>query len=137
MIKKNKPITIFLLVAVIAIYGSIAYRSFYGNQKIEEVLNQMLHSDELLSVNYYKDSFKIDFYLKDPFGGRSFSTKGNNNPTIVKPIIINKDIKKDPMIPLKWPSLKYYGFVKNTVKKNGLYLVSFNNQLTKMKLGET
>ena len=136
MIKKNKPLTIFLLVAVVAIYGSILYRSFSGQQTIDEVSNQTHHQMNNLSVNYQKDSFKIDFYLKDPFKSEGFlnKTKYSESP-IVQPAKISpaKEIKKE-LIP-DWPAIKYYGFVKNRSNKKGLYLISVNHELTKMKLG--
>ncbi len=139
MIKKNKPVTIFLLVSVIAIYGVIIYRSFsVGNQKNEDVFGLSVKNNEMINVNYHKDSFKINSFLRDPFGSSGFSSINTNHSEIIdKPIILDKDhMIKDPT-PLIWPELKYFGYVKNKTRKKGLYLISVNNHLTKIKIGET
>lgn len=138
MIKKNKTLTIAMLLGVIAIYGTIAYKSVANKQLDVEQSNINGLDLNYSIVNYKKDNFEINGSIKDPFN----SKVSIRNSTIVKiqgptkPPVQNKKPVK-PIVK-QWPVIKYYGFVKNTsTKKKGLCLVRINHNLIKIQKGET
>lgn len=139
MIKKNKPVTIILLLAVASIYGTIIYRSFTSNTLIETGPSSNPMVTNVMATNYLKDSFKIDFFLNDPFNTKtnhiSFQKKIHNLPNNIG----NKKVGNLPPVknaPLKWPEVKYFGFVKNKQKNKGLSLISIDGQLLKVANGD-
>lgn len=146
MIKKNKVLTRLLLLGVIAIYGTIAYRS-YANKKMTEEQSQLVVNDLAFSpANYKKDVYTIDFDLTDPFrGGRvkprsravespdlnavntPYSRSGRNPQMIV------------PTMPktVNWPKVQYFGFVKKVSAEKRRCLLSIDGQLVKQEAGTT
>ncbi len=138
MIKKNKTLTIAMLIGVVVIYGTIIYKSLANKQLEAEQTGVNTLDLNYSIVNYKKDNFEIIDKINDPFKGRAFSENSSLciSNELPKPSV---QVKK-PLIPVitQWPDIKYYGFVKNTsVKKNGLCLVKIDQQLVKIQKGET
>ena len=136
MIKNNKVLTRVLLLVVAVIYGTIAYKSYAGQKIADENLASGNFVTNFMPVNYRKDTFNLEFPINDPFAGTYAFTKqnpnpmqqSNQNPALTK---FQQGIIKPPPVPIKWPEVKYLGFVKNTSKTNPLCLLSFDGGLVK------
>lgn len=109
--KKNKPVTIALLIAVIAIWGTIAYKIVQatGNNKI----NNINHIQKTDSGNtpLLLDDYTISDYTKDPFLDILTDTAAVPE-TIIKPA--PQPDKKPILIP------EYYGMIQNEKDKTAI-----------------
>lgn len=136
MIKKNKTLTIAMLISVVAIYGTIVYKSVANTQLEVDKSNVNVFDLNYNIVNYKKDDFEILNRVKDPFNGKIMPRNVAGIKSIEQPKLVVQN--KKPLKPIikQWPPIKYYGFVKNTSSKNkGLCLVTINHQLVKIQKG--
>lgn len=108
--KKNKPVTIALLIAVLVIWGTIAYKIVQatntGVTKIPPIPTRATNTTDQVSENY-----EIAEYTRDPF--LSIITDTATVPEVVQPTTPTPE-KKPIVIP------EYYGVVQNEKEKTAL-----------------
>lgn len=134
MIKKSKPLNIILLIVVVGIYGIIAFRSFnnaeINNQSFKEVSNfKMAHG----VLNYKKESYDLPLYINDPF---KINFEGTNltNSGIMHHLNFEQNSNGEIV---KWPTIKYFGFIKNSKKGRKLVLLKINKKTVKLTINES
>ncbi len=143
MIKKNKALTWMLLLVVVGIYATIAYKSYANKKLTEEHIQEYAPDLSFSPANYKKEDFKIDFQLNDPFRSSARIRKRNPAPETqnnYSPQISQRVRPQQPVTPpiaVKWPEIKYFGFVRNTEKPNSLCLLSINGELIKKEKSQS
>lgn len=121
MIKKR--LNSILLVCLLFIWGSVFYKYFIKKDapQVNSVVPQVVMNN--FTYNQAKDSFKLALVNNDPFRlSKSFAPRK-------KVVVAQKKRKPKTIIPLKWPKVAYYGFVKRDNAKTKLALVKVNGKL--------
>jgi hypothetical protein len=133
----KKKINIALILVVLALWGTVAYRTIHNcffSKKIivesESVTNEM----NLSQVN--KDTFLLEKIQRDPFLNTEtqspvavLNTIAQNSVVVRKPTT-NKPIPK-PKEVIIWPEIAYYGYIKDG---NGqIALIKVNAKLYRLK----
>lgn len=136
----KKQLNIILILVVLALWGTIAYKSIYRFFP-NEIDNPSITNSNL-SINLQKikkDTFALQPLNRDPFLDKSLQTEkkiiSTNNSNVVIP---KAKITKPPKVVVAkpipvWPTIAYYGYIKSYQKSEELVLVKINNQLEKMR----
>lgn len=133
----KKKINIVLIVVVIVLWGSVAYRSI--NQYFFP--NQVYLTNNYEQVNFdfkkvLKDTFQLENLSRDPFLQVNSSVNPKpfeiRNPKIcqIKPVVRKEKL---PPVPVEWPEISYYGYIKSINKNEELIMIKVNNKLHKVK----
>lgn len=128
----KKVLNSVLLVSVLSIWGYVLYSKVLGNGDSpvqEENVQNTANTSRIIK----KDSFILKANYRDPFLGKTIRIKPKNTTS---PIVSNKknvQISKKAIAEVKWPSIRYYGLIKNTSKKNsGTGLMSIDGKSHKI-----
>jgi hypothetical protein len=129
---KNKTFT-FILIAVV---GFVWFKVFV---RISSNISSDLPTPPQQRVlsNLKKitqpQAFELKANYRDPFSGCMGEKKAVSNTSInnlpPKPAPLIKE-----RIPVYWPSIKYYGFVRNTTSSTPRILVSIDGSMYKLKI---
>ncbi|GGI57738.1 hypothetical protein [Winogradskyella haliclonae] len=120
---KTKKKTYLLLVVVISVWGTIAYKiiAAYSEDMPEiNTPNLALHTD--YKLEYAKDTFSIQPLERDPFLG-----------TIYKPKAQSKSVVKKQKEVL-WKPIEYLGVIAN--ERDKIFIISIANKQTLFKTGQ-
>jgi len=132
----KKKINIALIIVVLALWGTVAYKA----------VSQYFFPKELLAVNdgqtnvrlnfsqIKKDVFQIENIQSVPFLNKREEPLTQN--VVVRDIISPPKINKPVIVPkpaVQWPAVYYYGYIKSKDKTEELILVKINNQLHKLR----
>ncbi len=137
MIKKNKVLTRVMIVVVVTIYGTIFYRSMSGPSVEDEISNGSQIAD-FSPYLYKKDSFSLELPLNDPFSKSDRYMMTQVARVTAAPVqsntVRNFVRGQVPLIAKEkvWPTIKYFGFIKNTEKNEKLSFLSINGKLLKI-----
>lgn len=119
----KKVMNVILLVFLIVIWGNIIIKfSFFNRTNIQSDFDMQKNTDFKM-VNTQKDTFKLDFNLKDPF-------KKEDDFIVKKKLMLKKKSNKKlkPKIEkLIWPQIKYLGFHKKVRSRAKLALLRINS----------
>lgn len=126
---------------VLALWGTVGYRAlnrqFSGNELIAGKENQKGN----ISINQIiKDTFKLEKLNRDPFLNKEFQTdlavprRVVSSYTPVKKVAAAVAPKADPT--LRWPALKYYGYIFSKERNEELVLLKIDSKLCKLKLND-
>jgi len=127
---------VIALLAVLLVWGYLMKSKFGFFETEDEYNSYSEYSITPLMKQYNKDTFELNLTAKDPFlGGKNFKVKSNSThnsqsrsrlkvQSISQPI---KDIKR-------WPSIAYFGYVKNRTKGKQACIVQINGSTFKMFL---
>ena len=92
--------------------------------------------------NYAKDTFELNLNPRDPFlGGKQFvqntniTTSNTNNISAPKNTNLGIDLK-NLKTSLKWPKIKYFGYVSNRNKKNPACVIQIDSRTYNMHKGD-
>lgn len=119
----KKQLNIVLSTLLLVIWGGVFYKYFIKKSTPQVNVIEPHVTLSNITYNQAKDSFKLASVNKDPFRlSRSYVTKK-------KPSLPKKIKKPKTIIPLKWPKVAYYGFVKRDNAKTKLALVKVNGKL--------
>lgn len=122
--KKNKPLTIALVIAVLAIWGTIAYKiaqaTNNGNKNIPTASIPVTDTNSRLPENY-----EIAEYTRDPF--LSIITDTATIPEVA--VSVAPAVEKKPLI-----IPEYYGVVQNEKEKTAL--IKIKGKLQFLHAGE-
>ena len=132
----KKRINIALLILVLALWGTVGYKSM--NQYFfpkEIALNDVQSNSTFNFSQIKKDTFNLEPIQKDPFLNKNNFNLNQN--TVVKKVYVQpKVINKPPVQPksiINWPSVSYYGYIKSKDKTEELILVKIDNELHKLR----
>ncbi|WP_299116366.1 hypothetical protein [uncultured Winogradskyella sp.] len=120
---KNKKKTYILLVVVISVWGTIAYKviSAYSEDMPEiNAPNLALNTD--YKLEYVKDTFSIQPLERDPFLGTVYKPKAQSN-------FVAKRQKK-----VLWKPIEYLGVIANG--KDKVFIISVASKQTLFKTGQ-
>ncbi len=116
---KNKPLTYILLIAVGFIWFKVFVR-IKSNLTQEELSGADGDRVELLQLPMSRDTFELAANYRDPFLSSSVKSKPQNTPGNELPLA---PVRKAPY---HWPSIRYFGLVKNTKSSKPLAIVKFD-----------
>ena len=127
---------IVAFIALILIWGLVIKNKFglFSNDTNLSVNNSY---DVPIKNNYLKDTFQLVLTGRDPFlnskikNSTNHSVKKQFNKTHVPQKKITPPIIKN----IKWPSIKYYGYVKNKTKGKQACLIKIESNLYQMHKG--
>lgn len=138
----KKKINIILLLVVLSLWGTVAWRSlknfFYQETEAENTtLYQSININKI-----QKDTFELKKIDRDPFLQKSIA---NLSPTNYKKPQ-KKTIKSNlshfykPTVkktePSNMPIMKYVGYIKSTQQKEEIVLLKINNNLKRCVIGK-
>ena len=136
MEKKIKHRILYITVA--CLWGVAIYRTYMNYSVDEEQLISESNSFKITPVNaYIKDSFELELPVRDPFLKSEWKSvveiQINNTNSNQK-----KSEEKIKPVPqeIKWPEIKYFGFVKNRQTNSTRCLVQIDNSTTQINKGE-
>ena len=120
---KNKKTTYILLVAVVALWGTIVYKFFSGGDEEFEVEYVKPKKQVHIPSSTMPDTFDVVANYRDPFFGKVYKKKQNTH-VVKKPLkqVKKKEEKKEPEIVVHWPRLDYRGLINSETKSVGLIL---------------
>jgi hypothetical protein len=134
---KNKPVTYFLIAAVIGLWGMIIYRVLTAvTQKDDDDAQQLIASPKETFDDYSipPDTSKLLLNYRDPFGivkqkdtvsaARKMPTAPNRPAESMKPAV-------------NWSFITYSGYIRNPNSRKLVALVNINGQTVTLIEGET
>jgi len=134
---KNKVITYILLVIVIGIWGRIIYSGFFLGPEEEEPNVSHYEPVQLDEENNAIEKVELIANYRDPFLGKG--TKHSKGP-ITRPLRSNKqnNKKEAPSIdkPISWPSINYYGLMKNVNSSDKIAIINIEKKQVLWREGE-
>jgi len=120
---KTKKKTYLLLVLVIAVWGTIAYKIIVAlNPEVPEVQPQAFVSNKNYKIETAIDTFSIATVNRDPFLG-TYTVK--KTP---------KSKAKPKVKPVQWMPITYHGSIKNG--ESQMFIVSINGKQQLLKKGQ-
>ena len=113
-----------MLVLVIAIWGTIAYKIVSAlNPELPEIQQQSFATNTNYKVDTKLDTFSIKTVNRDPFLGTLLKKK------------IKKTIKKKKSI--HWKPVTYQGIIKQNQTKQQIFIVTINGTQCLLKKGQS
>lgn len=137
----KKKINIVLIIAVLALWGTVGYRALnrqFTNSEMSLEKQNKLGNTTINQIN--KDTFNLEQIKRDPFLNQQFQPLVLNSRTVrphyktVKKTVALIVPKGDPN--LKWPSLSYHGYIGSKERNEDLVLLSIDSKLRKLKLND-
>jgi hypothetical protein len=134
---KSKGFT-YVLLAVVA----VVWYQVFVRVKSNFAVPDQLGNNPPRTLNFNKKilkprNFDLKADFRDPFLTGNLVQKlstpvdGQGQVEQVKPAPVPKKV-----IPISWPTIKYYGFVRNTSSKNPRAVISIDNYVFKLQAGE-
>ncbi|KLT68387.1 hypothetical protein AB674_18330 [Flavobacterium sp. ABG] len=136
----KKKINIILIIAVLALWGTVGYRTInrqFSSNEVSLENESQLKNITLNQIN--KDTFELEKINRDPFLNKQFQT----TPTVVTRKVISNyiPVKKTTaaVVPkidnsLKWPVLSYHGYIVSKERNEDLVLLKINSKLCRLRL---
>lgn len=122
---KTKKKTYVLLVLVLGVWGTFAYKLISGlNPDLPEFGNQQVMAVKDFRVNAKIDTFSVTITSRDPFLGIVTKKKPS-------------DIPKKKRSVISWKPVEYLGTVKGSEKGQQVFIVTINAQQYLLKKGQT
>ena len=122
---KNKTKTYILLIAVLGLWGTIAYKILTSlNPKLPEIQERELAVNFNPKGNTSIDTFSVKLMDRDPFLG-TLSSKSKPKVQITK---------KKPLSP--WIPISYQGVIKSQNPKEQVFVLSINGKGQLLKKGQ-
>ncbi len=133
----KKKINILLAAVVLGLWGTVMYkyvnRFFYSE-------NTLTLTEKNLDLNLpdkiQKDTFELKPLGNDPFLNKSYMKPLVKKTTLTgyvpKTKVKSQPIKSKTVAP--FPTVKYFGFIKSSERKEELILLKINNTLHKTRL---
>ncbi len=132
---KNKRMTYVLVVAVLIVWGIIAYRILSGLDHNDEYIadhNKTFVKEKYDDYAMSKDTSHLLLNYRDPFG---LSAPPDTIPKTKEKIFIA--LSKSPKANFNWNFIKYCGFVRNPGTKKLIAILTINGKNTMLAEGET
>lgn len=127
-----------LYVSVAGLWVIAIYRT-WSNYQAEEVIAQESQFDPMTisPIQFRKDTFELNLPDYDPFLQKRWTPAMTNQPNPTPPPTTNSTIKKpDPPPVTPWPTIQYFGFVKNRNQNSTLCLLSIDGKMMQLSKGQ-
>tara|TARA_Y100000815_G_C13203983_1_gene447868 strand:+ start:381 stop:839 length:459 start_codon:yes stop_codon:yes gene_type:complete len=122
---KNKKKTYLLLVLVLAVWGTVAYKIISAlNPELPQIKQYDFATNTNYRIDTKIDTFSIETVNRDPFLGT----------VLVKEKKPKKTVKAKP---IQWLPVEYQGIVNGTNGKNQIFIISINGNQKLLKKGQT
>ena len=131
---KNKKLTYFLVLVVVAVWGMIIYRVFESLNIGDDLPETPIAVKKEVYDDYElkKDTAKLLLNYRDPFGlTKQKDTVATAGAASAKPVIIKK-IK--PAI--DWSFITYSGYIRNPETKKLIAILTIHDKRTMLAEGE-
>ncbi|OMQ11322.1 hypothetical protein [[Flexibacter] sp. ATCC 35103] len=135
----KKKINIILILIVLGLWGTVGYKiinkQFSNNKTISKKQDQI---DNIAINQINKDTFVLEKLSHDPFLTKEYQTTILSLKEIttdripLKKAIYHAPIKTNSSV--KWPLLKYYGYILSKERNNEVVLLKIDSKLYKLKL---
>ena len=130
---KSKKGVYFLLVVVLAIWGSVIYKLFFQNKGGDDyVMNRPVFAPEQIDLTSLNDTFSIHSNYRDPFLGKGIEKHIKTLGAV--PAI--KPIEKTTVATLKWPAVSFHGLIRNQKSNKQIALVQIEGHTYNMTPGD-
>ncbi len=123
---KKKYLNSTLIILLLIIWGNIIYK-YFGRSKTKDTQAHIVGANMPIHYAVAKDTFILQLNNRDPFK----VSKIRKVTTVTRSIRIIKN--NQPIKPVIWPNIEYYGFVKSVSNKTKLVLVKVNGKLLKKR----
>lgn len=130
----KKKINILLLVVVLGVWGTAAYR--YLNRFFHDDA-QKLETSQQKTASFTarsKDTFELATLSRDPFLNRLTAERKLVARSHYRPAAVKKEVK--PVVEMPFPEVGYFGYVKSGQQKE-LVVLKINGRLMKLHAGES
>lgn len=131
---KNKTLTVILVIVV----GFIWYKVFFrikGNLEAESAEQVQLVQQKKAFLAVARDTFNLKADYRDPFGNTKFqSAVVNQAPDEHQQL--SERIKPKEKEPTRWPTIKYYGQIRDRASNDPLGIISIDGFKHNMRKGE-
>ncbi|MHC0439233.1 hypothetical protein [Flavobacterium sp. 3-210] len=134
----KKRINIVLIIIVIALWGSVLYRTLYRYFSSQEITNNSTNISGNIKFNQiHKDTFALEKISRDPFLNKQNQENiirsqkeyiPKNVVTSQKPIVIAKPKIKQLIV---WPAISYHGYIKDS--KGELAIMKIDNKMYRLR----
>lgn len=140
----KKKWTRVLIVIVAGLWGYNIYRTVENYQVktefIEERANKMASTVPML---FNKDTFNLELPNNDPFlrgqsnwqSSNAYAVNSNNGNNSRTNLPVNPPEIK-PVETLKWPTVKYFGFLRRIEQDHQLCMLNINGKNYRLSVGE-
>ncbi len=131
---KSKKGVYFLLVVVLAIWGSVIYKLFFQNKGGDDyVMNRPVFVPEQIDLTSLNDTFFIHPNYRDPFLGKGIEKhiKTSASVSVIKPLE-----KPTVVSTLKWPAVAFHGLIRNQKSNKQIALVQIEGHTYNMTPGD-
>jgi len=134
----KKKVIYILLPIVLMVWGTIVYRIF---NTVNNKTTQNTNTIAIANTNFSSDldTFSINPYYNDPFLRKKLAIQSTHEQsTLTKPIKTKEPVKKNETDNnIQWPSIVYYGRVKNMESEKQFAIIQVNGQSVFMKIGDS
>nr|WP_321232947.1 hypothetical protein [uncultured Psychroserpens sp.] len=121
---KNKKKTYVLLILVIGVWGTIAFKIITGlDPELPETIVQQNATIKDFKITTTVDKFSITIAERDPFLGTVLKKKGGTS------------LKKRKLT-VSWKPVKYLGIVKSNNKNQNVFIIEINGNQCLLKKGQ-
>ncbi|GGD07610.1 hypothetical protein [Hyunsoonleella pacifica] len=124
----KKHLNIILLGLLLVIWGAVLYKYFGKPSVIENTINNTpKHFAYSPKATFSKDTFMLQLINTNPFKTAKKSKKTNSKSKKAHQSSVK--VKPKTKTNLKWPKIKYHGFVKSNNQNTRLILLTLDNTL--------
>lgn len=133
----KKKINIVLIIVVIALWGSVFYKTVYKYFASQEILANDIHTTENVKFKQiHKDTFALESISRDPFLNKQ------TQETVVRPqkqyTGVTSSVVKKTAAPVEktrqltiWPAISYHGYIKDS--KGELVIMKIDNKMYRLR----
>lgn len=136
----DKKIRNRILYVVVAGLWAVAIYRTWKNREIKEEMEEgnAISSTPVSPIQFRKDTFELELPDTDPFLHRGWSAPVQSEPVerVEKGGTATKKNPPEPVI-IPWPSIEYFGFVRNRDQNRMLCLLEVDGRQVKLSKGET
>ncbi|HYI75993.1 MAG TPA: hypothetical protein VEW65_00145 [Chryseolinea sp.] len=129
----KKKVNILLICVVVGVWGAIIYKvaTRYFTPPSDSVTISANGNSRPVGI-IERDTFVLKPLARDPFLNKS------TNPPKRSPARRNavSSKKQMPAIEIRWPSIKYFGYIKSGERKAAMILLKVDNKLHKARVGD-
>lgn len=130
--KNSKPANIFLVIALLGIWGWVIY-TFFRGRNIDLTSNFTIdNSIKVESNSAQLDTFSLIAAYRDPFVIKYVSIN------LAEDLNLEEENNKEKLKPIvTWPQIKYGGSVKNKATNRNIALVNIDDRNLLLGIGDT
>jgi hypothetical protein len=139
----KKKINIVLILAVLGLWGTVAYKAVSQYFFSEEVKTAAIASDyNFKARKIERDTFALEKINRDPFLNKAL-LRAESNYTVVPRAAVSgtkrtmpvKVVDDKPKVAKYWPIVSYYGYIKSG-DKNELVMLKIGNKIHRLHKGQ-